>query len=190
MKCDICKKKEATVHVTEIINDEMTELHLCEECAKKKSFQMDKHFGLADLLAGLSDFESPLEGVKKDEAKKERLKCSNCGLTYEDFRKIGRLGCSECYSTFKDNLAPLLKRIHKATQHIGSAPLKKASQKSEKTESSQEESEIEKLKKEMQKAVEKEAFEKAAKIRDKIKGLKEKGKTQQKEKEDNNKEGE
>lgn len=175
MKCDICKKKEATVHVTEIINDEMTELHLCEDCAKKKSFQMDKHFGLSDMLAGLSDFETPLQ--EEGETKKEKLKCSNCGLTYEDFRKIGRLGCSECYSTFKDQLTPLLKRIHKATQHSGSVPLKKPHSKEKKEkasrEKSEEESKIDRLKKEMQKAVEKEAFEKAAEIRDEIKELKE-----------------
>ncbi len=31
MLCDICGKDEATVHVTEILDDKMTELHLCEE---------------------------------------------------------------------------------------------------------------------------------------------------------------
>ncbi len=56
MQCDICKKKKATVHLTEIIDDQMSEMHLCEECARKKSIQMEQQFGLADLLAGLADF--------------------------------------------------------------------------------------------------------------------------------------
>jgi len=171
MICDLCKKRQATVHVTEIINNEMTELHLCEDCAKKKSFQMEQHFGLADLLAGLSDLDVPLE-----ETKQRKLKCSNCGLNYEDFKKIGRLGCGECYNTFRQNLVPLLKRIHRATKHVGSVPLKKEIKHKEEEKKVEvhetKESKIEMLKRQMQEAVEEEAFEKAARIRDKINELK------------------
>ena len=55
MMCDICAKKKATVHLTEIVDEQMSEMHLCEECAREKSVQMEQQFGLADLLAGLSD---------------------------------------------------------------------------------------------------------------------------------------
>ena len=55
MTCDICGKKKATVHLTEIVDEQMSEMHLCEECARQKSAQMEQQFGLADLLAGLSD---------------------------------------------------------------------------------------------------------------------------------------
>ena len=56
MLCDICSKKKATVHLTEIVDEQMSEMHLCETCAREKSMQMEQQFGLADLLAGLSDF--------------------------------------------------------------------------------------------------------------------------------------
>lgn len=172
MLCDICKKKQATVHITEIINNKMTELHLCEDCAKEKSFQMEQHFGLADLLAGLSDIEVSLK-----EDQQSVLKCSNCGLSYEDFRKIGRLGCSQCYDAFKENLEPLLKRIHRATKHFGSAPLKRKPKKTtpdgkESKSNIPKESKIEILKQQMAEAVEKEAFEEAAKLRDMINNIK------------------
>ena len=98
MQCDICHKNEATVHLTEIIDNQITELHLCEECARNKGAQMEQHFGLADLLAGLADLGQSFEVVGKTE-----LKCPNCGLTYQDFRRVGRLGCSECYQAFKDS---------------------------------------------------------------------------------------
>ena len=48
MICDACKKQQATVHLTEIVNDQMTELHLCEVCANEKGAQVESHFGLAD----------------------------------------------------------------------------------------------------------------------------------------------
>ena len=108
MFCDICAKNPATVHLTEIIDDQMNELHLCEECAHQKSLQMEQQFGLSDLLGGLAEFEKP---TKEKEAALT-IKCANCGLTYADFKKIGRLGCSECYDTFKKYLGPLLKKVH------------------------------------------------------------------------------
>src|SRR3989338_6217706 len=106
MQCDICGKNKATVHLTEIVDEQMSEMHLCEECSRQKSVQMEQQFGLADLLAGLSDFNKQQKDVEK-----VKLKCTNCGLTYDDFRKFGRLGCSECYESFKTQLAMLLKKI-------------------------------------------------------------------------------
>ena len=120
MLCDICHKNEASVHLTEIIDNQITELHLCEGCARQKGTQMEQHFGLADLLAGLADLGQQFETPGKTEAK-----CTNCGLSYHDFRRIGRLGCSECYGAFKDSLEILLKRIHGSTQHLGRIPIKK-----------------------------------------------------------------
>ena len=63
MLCDICKKNPATVHLTEIIDEQMNELHLCEDCARHKSAAMEQQFGLSDLLAGMADFDLlPTEG--------------------------------------------------------------------------------------------------------------------------------
>lgn len=161
MLCDICHKNAATVHLTEIIDNQITELHLCEECARQKGAQMEQHFGLADLLAGLVDLGQQFEVSGKTEAK-----CRNCGLTYQDFRRIGRLGCSECYQAFRDSLAVLLKRIHGSTQHLGRAPSKgiKAAAPSKR-------SAIEILRSDLQKAIETEEFEQAAALRDKIRAL-------------------
>ena len=160
MLCDVCKKNQATVHLTEIIDEQMTELHLCEECAKAKSMEMEQQFGLADLLAGLSDIS------KQASEDKEiiKVKCPNCGLTYEDFRKIGRLGCSECYNAFKKYLIPLLKRIHGSNKHGGKFPAGSVKPLKEKSESDD-------LRVKLQKAIEKEEFEEAAKLRDQLKEL-------------------
>ncbi|MBM3248451.1 MAG: hypothetical protein FJZ10_03390 [Candidatus Omnitrophica bacterium] len=160
MLCDICGKKQATVHLTEIVDEQMTELHLCDECAKEKSVQMEQQFGLADLLAGLSDMGKQV----KEEVSPVAVKCLNCGLTYEDFRKVGRLGCSECYNTFRKYLSVLLKKIHGSNQHLGKTPTKIA--RPVKTKSS-----IQELKDRLQRAIQSEEFEEAAKIRDKIKEL-------------------
>ena len=162
MLCDICGKNEATVHLTEIVNDEVTKLHLCEECAKEKAYEMEEHFGLAELLAGLGDF-----GVKLESEEMTKIKCHNCGFSYMDFKKVGRFGCGECYEAFKKNLTPLLKRIHGSDQHYGKAPVK--AQKVVKVRD-----DIQELKIRLEKAVQMEEFEEAAKLRDQIKDFEKK----------------
>lgn len=159
MICDICGKNPATVHLTEIVDDQMSELHLCEECARKKSSQMESQFGLSDLLAGLADFEKPSE--EKDGV---ALKCPNCGLTYKDFKKVGRFGCSECYNTFRKFLVPLLKRIHGSGTHAGKCPAMAGESKP----SSRKKADIQELRSRLQKAVENEAYEEAARLRNQI----------------------
>jgi protein arginine kinase activator len=167
MLCDICGKNPATVHLTEIIDEQMNELHLCEDCAHQKSAAMEQQFGLSDLLAGMADFEKPSDKDKEEEM--ITAKCPSCGLTYADFKKIGRLGCGECYNVFRKYLAPLLKRIHGSNQHIGKNPLRiKPANKVYKKKT---DVDIEELKNQLQKAVQKEAFEEAARLRDQIKKI-------------------
>ncbi len=165
MLCDVCNKNPATVHLTEIVDDQMNELHLCEECARQKSVQMEQHFGLSDLLAGMAEFEKP--PVKEKDAEAFiALKCPNCGLTYTDFKKIGRLGCSECYSAFKRYLIPLIKRIHGSNLHFGKSPVKITTVKSTKKKP-----DLQDLRAKLARAIDAEAFEEAARIRDQIKDL-------------------
>ena len=42
MKCNICKKEIATIHLTEIINNKIKEIHVCEKCAKEKGIETEK----------------------------------------------------------------------------------------------------------------------------------------------------
>jgi protein arginine kinase activator len=172
MVCDICGKNQATVHLTEIIDDQTNELHLCEECAHKKSTQMEQQFGLSDLLAGLTEFQKPSE-VKEAIS----LKCPGCGLSFKDFKKIGRLGCSMCYSTFKKYLATLLKRIHGSNVHHGKVPLSVA-------KAAKEPGGVEELRSKLHKAIDSEQYEEAARLRDQIRQMQEQSFKQDKEQKD------
>src|SRR3989344_1211706 len=164
MLCDICGKFEATVHLTEIVNEEVTKLHLCEGCAREKGAEMEEHFGLSDLLAGLSDIGAQLEPEVV-----EAVKCPACGFTYQNFRKVGRLGCGACYEAFKKQLGPLLRRIHGADRHVGKVPLTVG-------KTVKDTRDLQELKVRMEKAIQAEEFEEAARLRDKIREF-EKNKT-------------
>jgi len=164
----LCGKKEATVHLTEIVNEESRELHLCESCAREKGPPEIQDFALAGLLAGLADF-----GTKLEEGAPGRLACPRCKMTYEDFRKGGRLGCGRCYETFHRYLAPLLKRIHGSTQHVGKRPeFGKASAPAEEAKGAEAPvEELSRLKEQLAKAVASEQFEEATRLRDQIRAL-------------------
>ena len=159
MQCDVCGNKKATVHLTEIVDEQMTELHLCEDCARQKSVQMEQQFGLADLLAGLADFGQQVKNVEKI-----KLQCSNCSMTYDDFRKVGRLGCSGCYVTFKRSLGVLLKRIHGSHMHLGKSPARSVKPTKAKNE-------LADLKRKLELAIVREEFEEAAKLRDQMRRM-------------------
>ena len=159
MLCELCKQSQATVHLTEIVNEQMSELHLCEACANQKGAQVESHFGLADLLSGLSDF-----GKTQEPEEVSTKSCVNCGMTYDDFRKAGRLGCAECYTTFKRSLGSLLKRIHGSPIHLGKSPTRLVKPAKAKTE-------LAELRRKLEDAIAQEAFEDAARLRDQIRRL-------------------
>jgi protein arginine kinase activator len=158
MNCEMCKKNEATVRYTEVVNKKIIKMNLCEECAKKKGVTIQSPFTIADLLSGLADL-----GLRAEEDL-EKV-CPGCGLSYIDFRKTGRLGCDSCYKAFEKSLQGLLETIHKGTTHVGKVPSRARMEINELTM-------LKDLEAKLCAAVEKEEFEKAASIRDKLQALK------------------
>jgi protein arginine kinase activator len=154
MKCDLCDK-EAVVHLTQVINGEMKEIHLCEEHAIEQGIDLNSPISITDILMGLSAPQKSIAGELS-------LACPRCGLTRDEFRKTGRLGCPECYKTFMAELTMAIKTMHHSGQHIGKIPEREGVQTRMK-------SKIARLQQELDAAVAREDFEKAAKLRDQIK---------------------
>jgi protein arginine kinase activator len=168
MFCERCGEKEASVHLTTIINNKKEEIHLCEECASKRSkLNSDDNLSFQSLLSGIlnQNFINQNPSILSDDLS-QNLVCNNCGMSYQEFIQEGFFGCEDCYEVFKDKLDPLFKRIHGNIQHTGKHPLSFR-------HTLEIESEINKLKKKMKIAVDKEHFEKAAAIRDEIHAIKE-----------------
>ena len=159
--------------MTEIVDGKVMEMHLCEDCARDQSQQMEQQFGLADLLAGLTDFGKHVPEVQQ---KAMTLQCVACGLTYDDFRKFGRFGCAQCYLAFKPQLKTLLKKIHGSSVHLGKAPLKVMPMDGVSVpavtapvaEVEAPVDPVELLRRQLHEAIEHEDFERAAALRDKI----------------------
>ncbi|MCM8831897.1 MAG: UvrB/UvrC motif-containing protein [Candidatus Omnitrophica bacterium] len=160
MLCDLCHKNIATVHLTEIVENKIVEMHICQACAKSKAKGIEEQISIFDFLAGLTNIEEVT-------SKKSKLltECKACGLTYADFKKNGRFGCASCYQYFKNAILPLLRKIHGSDQHKGKCP------REEKVE--QIELKIKDLRKRLELAIQLEEYEEAAKLRDEIKKIEE-----------------
>src|SRR5262249_43790363 len=90
--------------------------------------------------------------------------CETCGIKFVDFRYTGRLGCPHDYDVFRDELVQLLENIHGETRHCGKVPRRLPQARQTRAELSQ-------LRKELARAVEREAYEEAARLRDRIRRL-------------------
>lgn len=160
MQCCVCKQKEATVHLTQIVGEKMQKVDLCEECAKEKGVNDPTGFSLADLLMGLGASQEIADAAGSSDAR-----CPRCGFTQADFKKAGRLGCAECYGTFAEGLEGLLKTMHKDVRHRGKVP--------QALRGSQDlRDRLASLQKKLAHAVAEEDYELAALVRDEIKALK------------------
>ena len=159
MKCQNCGSENAVIHLTQIVDDEMKTLHLCERCAAEKGLEtstVPENFPLTDFLAHMGPEErSPAE-------ESAPASCSFCGLAFSEFKETGRLGCPHCWSSFEVQLRGLLRRIHGGSQHLGKVYL------SPDPSISEREKRLDALRRKLQRSVELEDFERAAELRDEI----------------------
>lgn len=149
-QCKNCDKP-ATIHLTQIINNKIHKVDLCEDCPYKESVTDPEGFSLADFLT-----HSPLSI-----AGKEDLHCEFCGFTPAEFKKSGRFGCPRCYETFQKILEPMLANMHKDTVHRGKVPRRAIARMSRRRH-------ISDLEKGLEEAIEVEDYEEAARLRDQI----------------------
>ena len=38
MLCQVCKKREATIHFTNVVGSKVEKIHICPHCAEEKGF--------------------------------------------------------------------------------------------------------------------------------------------------------
>ncbi|MEA5085481.1 MAG: UvrB/UvrC motif-containing protein [Lachnospiraceae bacterium] len=165
MLCEKCKKNQATIHMTQVINGDVKEIYLCPECAANEEYSTK--FSFHNMFQELFNLAaSPTEVFGGFNA--SGLKCPVCGQTYEEFKKLGKLGCVSCYSAFSQTLDHTLKSIHGSNEHKGKIPQKSGGKMLAKREK-------ENLKRQLAVAIEKEEYEEAAKIRDRIRNIEKEG---------------
>jgi len=165
MNCQKCNKNQATIHLTQIVDNKKITFSICKECAAEMGFHSpldNVPFPLAEILSGM--VQGQLQ--QADSHQMPEVTCPNCGLTFEAFSRQGRFGCGQCYSAFRPRLDAIMRKLHGSSLHKGKLPVPDEDHK-------QSVKEEERLEVELKKAIDTEDFERAADLRDKLKTIRE-----------------
>jgi len=166
MLCDRCHKREACVHIQEVRADGKRSLNLCAVCALEQ--YSDKDRKLQDFLGVLTALSRQLGAVDQEPAATlPELTCSKCGKPLSELKKDWLLGCDNCVSAFREQLREhLVQQQHlnlscgvnnALNQPIGGPGRAQASSAS-----------LSCLRRDLQLAVQREEYEEAARLRDRI----------------------
>ncbi len=151
--------------LTQIVNAQVTELCLCEDCAKERglfdpqALTFAEKFFPEELKERVDRIVRELSGRASGQPAARPLpadiitQCPACGFTLEDYRRTSRLGCPDCYSVFAREFASTVSAT--ADTPEGGSEL----------------SEREKLERQLARAIEREDYESAARLRDELKAL-------------------
>jgi len=159
MTCELCGKENASVRIRQIIGSESREMRICESCARDKGIIGADHGpdeGVAWLLKGLFDHASGKGSAVRT--------CPSCGSRLRDIRASRRTGCSGCYTAFAREIRKILKIQGTNKNHRGKLPGRVLSYKTFFIDR-------ENLKSRLVEALDNEEYEKAAELRDRIRGI-------------------
>lgn len=159
--------------LTQIINGQVTELSLCEQCARERGLFDPQSLTFAEKFFP-EEFKNRVDQIVRELTHEEAqpgdqqvqktspdtlTRCPVCHFSLEDYRKTNRLGCPDCYAVFARELEttadfPSPEQASAAAAPESSPALTRA-----------------RLETELREAVEREDYETAARLRDQMNNL-------------------
>ena len=139
--CEICNERKAELKVIQMIGGKRKEIAICRQCSLK---------------AGIAEQLRP-ENLELETIHDLDHKCPECGWSLLDVVNTGFLGCSECYNEYFDEISSI---------HTQIGAKKYRQDEKSRSEAKDKSIRISALRWQMQKAIDEEHFEEAARIRD------------------------
>jgi protein arginine kinase activator len=122
--CSFCQKAPATITIMDLAAGNVTrEQHLCAPCAENQGIVQSKsQVKMSPEI--LEELLSTMHGKSSSPEPRRKLAtdCPGCSMSLQQFKSGGRLGCPRCYEAFREELIPLLQRVHEAASHRGRLP--------------------------------------------------------------------
>ena len=169
MQCQRCNKKKATVFYRENLNGRVKAMRLCADCTEV----LEQAGELEDMGTVLSGVPSPLSGAEEGVwplplsvggAESTAKSCPVCAGIFTQLAERGRLGCPVCYTAFASELALPLRTLHGRAVHVGRVSAGYRARK-------ETERRLADLRERLRAVVAAEEYERAAALRDEIRGL-------------------
>lgn len=168
-KCDKCDQP-ATVHLTEIVDGNKIEKHLCGQCAEDEGITIKANVPIGQLLENIlqqaTEHIAPTVSKGKEKSSPvAQAVCEVCGMSFADFNETGLLGCPNDYEAFGRLIERSVMNCQdSAKQHLGKIP-------SQADKTIERQATVLKLRAELRKSIQAENYEQAANLRDQIKSL-------------------
>lgn len=161
-ECANCNKP-ATVHLTQIVNNQVKKLDFCDSCPYQKGITDPEGFSLAELLA-----QGPVPFGKGDGTPTAltQVSCPSCGFKPEDFKKHHRFGCPDCYKALEPFVEPMVQNMQAGSKHAGKVPARFHDR-------LHFQQQLDALQDALDTAIREERYEDAAKLRDDVRKLRE-----------------
>jgi protein arginine kinase activator len=158
MICEKCKKQTATVHLTDLVKGEKRERHLCEDCAGDEGVTVKQHVNIHEVINTFLGTQAKVQEITK-------IRCPQCGISFVEFRNQGLLGCPHDYDVFGEAIGTVIERSQDGhTHHTGKTP-------GEAPRADPARQERLRIQRDLREAVEREDYEKAARLRDDLERL-------------------
>lgn len=167
--CQDCHQQEAVLHLTEVVGEVVSTVHLCSQCASARGITTDT---IATPLGAFLATILPTAGIPEP-PNGETLACPECDATLASIRASGRVGCPTCWVAFGRPLRELVRRLHGGTRHVGDQYEDPATLEDE--PGRQRQREVDRLRRALASAIEGEEFEQAVILRDHLKALEDEG---------------
>ena len=165
MLCESCHQKDATVHLTQVVDGKVEKYHLCEACAAQKGIDVHAEpMDLSGVMASMKEQLAQLKDTLDERRDPSASVCPSCGMTRTEILKKGRLGCDQCFEVFAGEMLPVVVSIQHGDQHLGKVPRRSSVRMKNSVE-------MARLRRELEKAIAGEKYEMVAQFRDQIKAL-------------------
>ena len=179
MLCDNCGKNEVEILIRQVIDKEVKNLSLCRSCAEKMGF-ISPLIPSITISFSIGESAPKQKKIRKTQTRRreqpfESIYCPTCGSDFSTFRETGILGCPDCYESFRVPLGIFLNKTQGAESHwvasdafgeIGVTPDRMNSQIDIVLEQEEAMGNIARLRLELDEAVSREDYERAAQLRD------------------------
>jgi len=119
MLCQKCHKNLASVRYAEVVDGNVADLHLCQECLTKRQEDGETGFEFSDPQPFVGDRTTTQHPVLLESATES---CASCSTTLKQITDTGKVGCSICYESFPVQLESMLEGIQVALIHRGKVP--------------------------------------------------------------------
>jgi protein arginine kinase activator len=164
MKCQRCDKP-ATSHFTDLTGSEPKEIHLCAEHASEYlALQVNTAGSLASTLAQKLPRQMSVNKAAEELQELDQQTCPICGISFFEFRTHGYLGCPHDYDFFNKQIDNFILNNHGAHEHTGKVPVRTP-------DNAQEQMLLIRFRHDLDDAIQYEDYERASRLRDKIKEI-------------------